>query len=176
MRELTARIRFTKHSLGNVKDRTTGRFMFPRSPNGAITFLSSWHQSNMRFAATLLNLHHDAVKGIYWDIEIDAATDANGWHRRYYTVGGRERYVLHEAMMPGQVVGINCVVPAEIGDEAFWQLLRVAGQYKGLSPFRPGDFGHYDVVGIRPRRATADPEGNQESGLKQERVTEPSTL
>src|SRR5688572_19652607 len=113
MRELTVRIRFTAHCLGNVKTPGTGRFVFARSPgSGSVTFLSTWHFSNMRSAAQMLGRHQDEVRKIHWDINVDGVVRDN-WYRRYYTVSGtdKQRYVLHEAFDPGQVVGINCFVP-----------------------------------------------------------------
>ena len=171
MRELTVRISFTKHSLGSVK-KENGRFLLARNPAGAVTFLASWHNANMRFAAQILGRHQDEVGKILWDIAVDATVKRDSWFRRYYAVTGsaRQRYVLHESFVPGQVVGIYCVVPAAISDDDFWQLMQLAGRYKGLSPARPGEFGNFEVVSIRPRRALASDQGTQadtEAGLKQ---------
>jgi hypothetical protein len=167
MRELTVRIRFIKPALGNVKQPKTGRFVMPRNPvTGAVTFLASWHRSNMQFASQLLGRHQDEVKKILWDLNVDGVVLPNGWYRRYYTVSGttKERHVLHESFRPGQVVGINCVVPAGIPDDDFWELMRIAGQYKGLSPARPDEFGRFEVESIRPRRAAQPGEGLKEKG------------
>ena len=171
MRELTVRIRFTKHSLGNVKTAGTGRFMFARNPSThAVTFLASWHRTNMRFAAQVLGRGHDEVEKILWDINVDGVVEKGSWFRRFYTVSGttKKRFVLHESFQPGQVVGLNCVVPNGISDDDLWQLMRIAGQYKGLSPARPTEYGHFDVVSIRPRRMAAGPEDFEpEVGLKE---------
>lgn len=159
MRELTVRIRFTKPSLGNVKQRGTGRFTFARSlGTGAVTFLASWHRANMVFAAKCLGRHQGEVEKICWDINVDGCVPRDSWHRRYYTVSGvnKQRYVLHESFRAGQTVGLNCVVPAAITDDDLWQLMALAGQYRGISPARPGEFGYYEVVSIRPRRAVAE--------------------
>lgn len=170
MRELTVRIRFTKPSLGNVKQPKSGRFVLPRNPvTGEVTFLASWHRSNMQFAAQLLGRHQDEVKKVHWDLNVDAAVLPDRWYRRYYTVNGtsKERFVVHESFRPGQIVGVNCVVPASIPDDDFWELMRIAGQYKGLSPARPEEFGRFEVVSIRPRRAvreTQEQTGETESG------------
>lgn len=168
MRELTVRIRFIKPSLGNVKKEGTGRFAFARNPStGAVTFLSTWHHANMRFAAQLLGRHQEEVKKILWDINVDGVVARDSWYRRFYTVSGtsKQRYVLHESFRPGQVVGVNCVVPSSISDDDFWELMRLAGQYKGLSPARPEEFGHFEVVSIRPRRAVRELEPDE--GMKQ---------
>ncbi len=170
MREVTVRVKFTKHSLGSVK-RENGKFFMPRNPAGDVTFLASWHLANMRIAAQLLGRHQDEVSKILWDIAVDGKVQRDSWFRRYYTVAGssRQRYALHESFVPGQTVSINCVVPAAITDDDLWQLMSLAGRYKGLSPAKPGDFGHFEVVSIRPRRAVAV----QEEGEKQ---TGPETL
>lgn len=176
MRELAVRIRFTRHSLGNVKQKTGGRFVLPRSPSGSVIFMATWHQANMRYAAQVLNKHQDEVLKIHWDIAVDAVVESDCWYRRYYTVtGGKQRYVLHESFFPGQVVGFNCVVPPAITDDDLWRLMTTAGQYRGLSPFRPGEYGQYEVVTIRPRRVPeADRCGAQDSRESDKAETPPS--
>ena len=172
MRELTVRIRFTKHCLGNVKAKDgSGRFLFPKNPRGFVTFLAGWHHANMRFAAQILGRHQDEVGKILWDINVDGRIKKDCWHRRYYSVGqGRQRFCVHEAFMPGQVVGINCVVPASISDEDFWRLMQLAGQYRGISPWKPGEYGFFEVESIRPRRAVQNDLGGvteeEDDGLK----------
>jgi hypothetical protein len=138
--------------LGNVKAKDgSGKFLLPRSPSGSVTFLSSWHRANLQFASQILGHHQDQVDKVLWDIAVDST--ATGVYRRYFNADGRKRFCLHEAFVPGQVVGVNCVVPATISDEEFWRLMQVAGQYKGLSPWKPGLFGFFEVESIRPRRA-----------------------
>lgn len=162
MRELSVRIRFTNPSLGNEKDHKTGRFKFQRSPGreGKILFLATWHHANMKLAAEMMGRHQETVKKICWDIEIDAELREKCLTRCFYqkSPGGRERWSLHESLMPGQIICINCVVPNDIDDADFWTLLHIAGKYKGLSPWQPGKYGHYEVVSIRPRRQGYQPE------------------
>lgn len=155
MRELTVRIRFLKACLGNVKDRAhaDGRFLLPRTPNGAVMFLAQWHRANMHVASRILGRWHGDVKKILWDVTVDCTLPSDRWYRRWYGPGDKKRYVIHEAFFPGQVIGVNCVVPPSIPDEDLWALFRIAGQYKGLSPFQPGEFGHFEVVSIRDRRS-----------------------
>jgi len=155
MRELTVRIRFLTPSLGNQKvNDGSGKFVFQRSPDNNIIFLASWHHSNMRMAAQLLNRFQSDVVSIHWDIHIDGKLKNNKWHKNYYRAAknNRLRYSLHESFFENQIIGINCLVPNAISDEDFWRLMSKAGQYKGLSPWKPGEFGFYDVVSIRPRR------------------------
>lgn len=162
MRELTVRICFRSPCLGSVKDRrSAGRFLLPRDPRGNVTFLASWHRANMRFAATLLGRHQDEVSKIVWDTAVDGPSSC-GVYQRYHKRKETEedgrarrlRYAIHEAFLPGCVVGINCVVPTPITDDDFWELMRMAGRYKGISPFGGGngEYGFFEVVSIRNRR------------------------
>lgn len=161
MREFTIRIRFVCHCLGGEK-QPGGRFVFSRGPSGQVLFLSSWHRANMRFAAKLLGRHHGEVDKIHWDIHVDGQPQPNSWFKRYYrSSGDRQRYAIHEAFAPGHIVGINCLVPASISEEDLWQLFQKAGQYRGISPWKPGEYGFYEVVSIRPRRVARPPEENE---------------
>lgn len=108
----------------------------------------------MKLAAEMLGKHLETVKRIYWDIEIDAELRDKCLTRCYYvkSPGGRQRWSLHESLVAGQVVGINCAVPDDLSDDDFWSLLQLVGRYKGISPWKPGQYGHFDVVSIKPRR------------------------
>ena len=155
VRELTVRIRFLSPCLGNQKlSDGSGRFVFQRNPNGGIIFLPSWHSANMRMAAQLLNRYQGDVTEIHWDINVDGTLRENPWYKNYYRSpkSNKMRYSLHEAFLEGQIIGLNCIVPSKIKEEDFWRLMGKAGQYKGLSPWKPGEFGFYEVVSIRPRR------------------------
>lgn len=167
MRELSIRIRFTNPSLGNEKDVRTGQFKFQRSPSpsGKILFLASWHQSNMKMASEMLGRHQTAIKKIFWDIEIDGEVRDKCLTRCYYkkTLKGKERWSTHESLVKGQTIAINCVVPQEIDDDDFWTLMQIAGKYKGLSPWQPGKYGHYEIVSIRPRRKIKKEDENEKN-------------
>jgi hypothetical protein len=73
------------------------------------------------------------------------------------------RHVVHEAFLPGQIVGINCVAPPSIPEEDLWALFRLAGKYKGLSPFRPGEYGQFEVESIVARRVMSRPQQKEET-------------
>lgn len=166
MRELTVRLRFIKPCLGAGKDVKTGHFKFSRNPvTGAVTFMATWHQANVRFAAQLLGRHQDEVKKILWDVNVDGVVRDDGWFRRPVPGrGGRTRVALHESFRVGQTVSINCAVPPAVTDDDLWELMRIAGQYRGLSPWRPGEYGQFEVIGIRPRRAVPEPENDSGPG------------
>lgn len=156
MRELTVRIRFTAPCLGNVKSKgRDGKYFLPKNPAKQVTFMGTWHEANLKFAVQLLGRHQDEVGKILWDIVVDGRVPAGsaGRHRRYYTGGnGKRRFCQHECFPQGHVVGINCVVPTTITDDDMIALMNLAGKYKGLSPWKPGEFGHFEVESIHPRR------------------------
>jgi hypothetical protein len=171
MRELTVRIRFTLPCLGNVK-KGNSWFYLPCHPNGSITFLSTWHQCNMRTAAELISRHHKTVESILWDVFVDGKPPKgeSRWHQRFYTnKQGKSRYSRHECFPTDHIVGINCAVPAQITDDDMVQLMSVAGRYCGLSPWgKPTEFGRFEVESIRPRRLDP-PEREEASNEPQEK-------
>ena len=143
MRELTVRIRFLTPCLGNQKlSDGSGRFIFQKSPEGNVIFLASWHHANMRLAAQLLNRFQEDVSKIHWDINVDAKLKKDKWYKNYYR-------------------SPKSIVPSSISNDDFWRLMNKAGQYKGISPWKPGEFGCFDVVSIHPRR-TNKPEPAEE--------------
>lgn len=158
MRELTVKIRFTAVSLGNTKlTDGSGRFVFSRSPTGHILFLAKWYYANLHFASQLMGKHQDEVRKIRWDANLDGGVHEVRWYPVYYkaTKGQRLRYTSHEALFPGQVVGIHCAVPSAISDADFRWLMNKAGKYRGLSPWKPGEYGFYVVEDILPRYTLA---------------------
>lgn len=172
MRELTVRIRFTRHSLGNQKSKQQGGvFLMQRGPSGSVIFMPTWHEANMRYAAKLLGRHQDEVYKIRWDINVDCVMRGRQWFRRYYSCGKqtvKQRYCRHEAFLPGQVIGLNCVVPSSISEDDLWQLMNIAGSYRGLSPYEPTKYGFFEVESIRPRRPLVVP--GDEEPLETERA------
>jgi hypothetical protein len=108
----------------------------------------------MKLAAEMLGRHQEAVNKICWDIGVDAELREKCLTRCFYTKspGGRERWSLHESLMQGQTICINCVVPQDIDDQDFWALMQIAGKYRGLSPWQPGKYGQYEIVSIHQRR------------------------
>ena len=153
MKDYNVQIRFTSPCLGNAKDKESGRFLFARNLTDKILFLSTWHRSNMVMASKLLSSHQDAVKKIHWDTAIDVELREKRWHRVYYkNAVGRERYSVHESIVPGQIATIAFVLPTGFLPDVFVQLMSIAGKYKGLSPWKPGEYGHYEVVDVFERQ------------------------
>jgi hypothetical protein len=133
--------------------KTHGRFYFYRNPSGDIAFLPTWHRANMVYAAKVLGRCGDEVRNILWSNEVDVVLQGNPWYRRYYEDKGRRRFTIHEAIMPGQTAGFNCVVPDKITDDDLFALLRIVGAYRGISPAKPLIYGQFEVVSIRRRNS-----------------------
>ena len=152
MRELTATIAFTTHALGANK-ATDGKFLIARTADHRLVFPRSKLQERLILAANVFGKHQEAVKEVQWDMVLDAKLVTDCWYKRYYETGNKKkRYALHESFVPGQVIGLNCVVPATISDDDFWSLLQLVGTYYGLSYWRLSGFGLFEVKSLRQRR------------------------
>lgn len=177
MRELKVTLKFTKECLGNGKQQTDRTqwpiYMFARTPDGCIRFEASWWRANIRFAAEVLCKHHKAVEKVHFDIAVQCDT-ATQIYKRYFT---SKAYMRHEALFPGDTVQVKCVVPDEISDDDFKQLMGLIGRFRGISPFGPKEYGFFTVEGVHKslgqpdasedlqrRSATADTSDNTASG------------
>lgn len=155
MREVTVRIRFNQVCPGAHRRPHSGGVIFAmvRDPDGKVMFLPTWWSAILRYAAKVLNRHQQDVDAVRWDPLIDG--EPRTWRRPIPTDGkksNRARYALHEAFLPGASIGVNCVLPSAITIDDFWQLLTVAGTYRGISPYKPSkDFGTFEVVSIDSR-------------------------
>jgi hypothetical protein len=101
------------------------------------------------------NLGQGLVNKIDWDPIIDGHLCHN-WRRTVVSArddnAGRTRYCSHEAFRPGDVIGVNAVLPAGLSTDDLYELLTVAGTYKGISPFqKEGErYGTFEVISVRP--------------------------
>jgi hypothetical protein len=145
MKEVKVTLQFDQHSLGDCRRKKISRML--RAPNGRVMFLPSWWQALMRYAAQVMNRHHAAVRDIDWDPIIE------GTPREYKRFYAPSRYTVHEAFFPGDKIVVHAVVPASLPLEDFSELLRIAGRYKGISPYRKGPYGTFDVVDIEVKGA-----------------------
>lgn len=150
MIEVTAVLRFNQHSLGDCRYKKISRML--RDPEGRVMLLPTWWQALMRYAAQVLNRHHDDIKDIDWDPVVEGETAE---YKRYYAPG---KFTTHEAFFPGDSITVNAVIPTTITIAAFQELLQVAGRYRGISPFRKdGSQGTFDVISVE-RKLRRKPE------------------
>jgi hypothetical protein len=101
----------------------------------------------MQFAAKILCRHISAVKQIQFDIAVEGTPrpEPGFYYKRYFD---KKRYVKHEAFLAGDKIAVRCIVPNSIHDEDFAELLRIAGRFRGISPFGPGEYGFFSVVSV----------------------------
>lgn len=155
MRELSLRLAFSKHCLGNVKrfhsidGKRRTYFLLPRSPEGRVIFLPTWWTAVLAKAAEVLCYHQDTVKTVKFSLEVDGLPRPvpEQFFRRYYEEG---KFWKHEAFYPGDVIGLTCLVPDSISDEDFQRLMTIVGKYYGISPARPNEYGFFTVLSVQP--------------------------
>jgi len=180
MLEVTVRLKFNQVCPGDVKRPDGKNFILAmrRDPEGRVMFLPTWWAGITRYAAKVLNRHQASVKKIRWDPVVDG--NPRRW-RRYLPLpsnkpDARPRYAIHEAFMPGETIGVNCVLPSDIAMDDLWQLLDIAGTYKGISSYKPDEgYGTFKVEEIRKRKRTVDAQPNKENADNEVDVSELST-
>lgn len=168
MRELTVRLSFTTPCLGDVKkyvkDRSDSRrwpvYFMPRMPGGGkIRFQANWWASSLRFAASVMSKHQKEVVGVSFEVAVDGRPDTNidHFYRRFFKGEEEGKFVKHEAFFPGDVIGVNCVVPGGINDDDFWTLMEYVGRFRGISPYGLSEgYGRFEVVTIRETPSRRD--------------------
>lgn len=168
MRELTVRLRFVTHCLGNVRKhyRKEGRlrnyYVLPRNADGKVIFMPTWWAATVRRAAEILCKHHKEVGQIRFAMEVDGNPRAvpDQLYRRYFT---NDKFSKHEAFYPGDVIGVTCAVPDTIDDDDFHRLMTYAGKYCGMSPghSQEGKYGFYTVESVSPTIPKQPPQRKQ---------------
>jgi hypothetical protein len=145
MQEIEIVLEFTQHCLGDARYKNRSRML--RAPDGRVMLLASWWAALFKYAAQVLNRHHDAVTEIDWDPIVDGETSE---YKRYYAPG---KWTLHEAFYPGDEITVKAVVPSSIPLEDVAEMLRISGRYRGISPYRKDkQYGTFTVVSVKPRK------------------------
>lgn len=157
MLEYLLEIAFVSPCLGNTR-RELARpgaprrhyWALPRTPSGHITFQPTWWQANLRKSATVLSRAAPGLAQVRFDPQISGVPQAarpENFYRRYYT---DKIYALHEAFFPGEVIGVRVLVPLELPVDLLRQVLETSGRFYGISPAKPGEFGHFQVQQLAP--------------------------
>jgi len=162
MREFVVRLCFLKHCLGHVRRDYFSRgkrqtcFLMPRNHTGRVVFQPTWWQSILRRAAEVLCRHQAAVRQIRFGLELegDPREIPAHFYRHYHD---EKRFSKYEAFYPGDIVSLSCLAPAGIDQDALRELLEIAGKYFGISPGRPNEYGHFEVVAIAAKKQDATP-------------------
>lgn len=152
MREVKARICFTKACLGDRKQRADGTskwpfYLLPRTGDGQVRFEPRWWLAGLRFAAELLGRHQDSVEQVLADARIYCDLSQVGFHQRYLN---EHRYIRHECFPEGARIEIRLVVPTGLPDEGLRRLLEKMGQFRGISPYGAKEYGFFVVEEVMP--------------------------
>jgi hypothetical protein len=157
VREVRVQIQFVTPCLGadkRTRDRLGTVFCFPRAHDGRVMFQQSWWRSIMTYAASMRNIPASFIKQVNWSPWVDGSPRL--WQRYIIDPSrpndGRRVYAQHEAFLPEKVVGIECVVPPSLSLDVFRGLLEVAGKYRGISPYKPGEYGRFSVADLHTSR------------------------
>ena len=157
MQEVQIEIQFTQPSLGYARQYLgKGRgviYRMPRDGAGRVMFLPSWWRDCFAFASKVLGRYHAESSQIVWSPGVTGKIDQ--WRRNLpkQRQNKRVRYALHEAFRPGTLVRISAVLPADLPISGFTELLRIVGEYKGISPFKNDQetYGTFTVSSVKTK-------------------------
>jgi hypothetical protein len=154
MTEVTLRIRFTQPCLGakplkRAQDNVTVLRM-PRGLSGQVMFPPAWWRAIVTHGARVKGGSAALARQISWSLDIDGVTQK--WTRYTpKTADNKAGHVHHEAFLTGAVVSVDCVLPEGLALDIFAAWMEAGGKYLGISPYRHGDWGRFEVVAVEPR-------------------------
>ena len=156
MYEVYLRLRFDSPCLGSSRSEVEGgpdRML--RGSDGNVVFSQVWWRTIVCQGAKSVGRHQDRVRAILWTSAVDGTTKI---FRRYYHLrseSGETQKLLkdHEAFLIGDVIGVKALIPDDVPMEEFRDIMSVAGEYFGISPFgwKMG-YGKFKVVEIARTR------------------------
>jgi len=140
MREVRVSLRFITPCLGNKRSVDQPDKML-RDAAGSVVFISTWWSIILTYGARALSKHQAQIRTVSWDQKVKGVTSV---YRRYYT---ETDYTEHEAFDTGSVIQVNALLPESIPLEDFEEILRIAGTYKGISPYgHDKGFGRFELI------------------------------
>lgn len=140
MQEVTLKLKFVTPCLGNVR-REHGPDLMERDGTGQVVFLESWWREILIWGARALSRHENRVRDVRMHPHVEGQVNI---YRRYY---GLAKYTDHEAFLVGDEITVRAMLPDGMTEADFREILRLAGGYKGISPYRWQDgFGRFTVV------------------------------
>jgi len=139
MQHVSVTLQFLTPCLGQVRCNDYDRFN--RDTHGCVIFMNSWWHQVLEFGAQAFGKHQRLVRDIKVHPRIGGRV---GKFRRYY--GQRGYYKDHEAFLPGTPVTLSAILPAGLPKKEFLELLTIAGEYRGISPYGWRDgYGRFEV-------------------------------
>ena len=139
MTEIQVHLRFLTPCLGHVRQQDCDRF--ERDTHGNVIFMNSWWRRVLDYGAQALGKHQRDIADVRVHPRIEGETKQ---FKRYYAP---HRYKLHEAFLANASIGVRMLLPDSIPLDDFIVLLRLAGSYRGISPYgwKTG-YGHFEVI------------------------------
>jgi hypothetical protein len=160
--EVVATVRFVTPCLGNVRGERLDCML--RGRDGRVLLLQSWWRSGLGYAAQALCRWVDEVGQIQTAPEVDGRLEI---YRRFY---GPKDFKEHEAFLAGREIMVKFCLPPKMTLEDFRELLSVAGQYVGISPYGyKQDYGRFEVVDVKPYRRSHDGESHDHPARQPDR-------
>jgi hypothetical protein len=161
MTEVTLRIRFTQPCLGAKPIRQRDGAMvycMSRGLSGQVLFPPAWWRAIVAHGARVKGGSVALANRISWSLDVDGVP--NRWARHVpRTTDRRGHQVYHEAFLPGDIVGVDCVLPPELQPDTFWRWMDAGGKYLGISPFKHGEWGRFEVVAVEVLNASPVKQG-----------------
>jgi hypothetical protein len=146
--EVCIKLCFNEPCLGNVRQADPEPNLMERNPEGNVIFSAVWWRSITERAARVYNRHQSRILDIMWNAEVDGTPQI---YKRYYNVWEddkkKKRFKNHEAFLRGDVIGLRALIPNDIPMREFEEIMSMAGEYFGISPFgwRKG-YGKFKVT------------------------------
>jgi len=153
--EVTATLKFTRPCLGNVRRPDYDRMQ--RDQDGNVIFLQSWWRAAFAQASKALSKYYRYVDMIHPGLTVEGKlTKIKRWY-------SQKRYKVHEGFAVGAVVQVSFLLPTELSQDEFAELLKATGEYIGFSPYgwRVGMYGHFKLLGVRRGGIRNDQKGGQ---------------
>lgn len=153
---MTATLKFTRPCLGNVRRSDYDRLQ--RDHDGNVTFLPTWWRAAFAQAAKAISKYYKFIDQIHPGLVVDGKVSKI---KRWY---GQNRFKIHEGFNVGAVVRVSFLIPTELSQNNFAELLEATGAYIGVSPYgwKTGMYGHFKLLGVRRGGLNHNhPEGGQ---------------
>jgi len=157
MYEVCLRLRFDSACLGSMRDEADEHVArMQRGPDGNVIFAQTWWRTIIGQGARSYGKHQERVRSVLWTSTVDGTTKM---FRRYYYLrdanGDRQQcFRDHESFLAGEVIGVKALVPDDVPLEDLRDIMSIAGEYFGISPFgwKKG-YGKFKVLEITRTRA-----------------------
>ena len=143
MQEVAIKLKFITPCLGGIRREDYDRF--ERDGDGSVIFLASWWREVLQYGAQAFGKHQGLITDIHMHAKIIGEVKI---YRRYY---GPNKYKEHEAFLRDDVVFLKAMLPTGLPAEDFEEILRLAGNYRGIAPYGWKDgYGQFEVQGVEP--------------------------